>query len=332
MKWMMKNWKILLALLVLIGISVGLNAFFPFDTPGVQASVSVKPEVFFSIGTFEVTNSLFTTWIVMILITIFFWLATRNLKLIPSGVQNLAEIAIEQLMGLAESVAGPERAKKFFPLASTIFIFILFGNLLALVPGFGPIGFIHLKEGAKPPVGIQVFGDLPAWVGASAEKPAEEGVPVLAPFVRAPSSDINFPLALALISVLVTQVYGFQALGFLGYLSKFFNFGRLVKGPGRLMGLVDVFVGLLELISEFGKILAFTFRLFGNIFAGEVLLLIMSYLAARIYFIGLPLPFYALELFVAAVQAFVFCVLTLAFMTLATTGHGGEAHATAEHH
>jgi F-type H+-transporting ATPase subunit a len=330
----MKNRKILLSLLVLIGISVGLNAFFPFDTPGVQASVSVKPEVFFSIGSFEVTNSLFTTWIVMILITIFFWLATRNLKLIPSGLQNLAEIAIEQLMGLAESVAGPERAKKFFPLASAIFIFVLFGNLLALIPGFGPIGFIHLKPGEKAPVGVQVFGELPAWVGATAEPehPSGEGVPVLAPFVRAPASDINFPLALALISVFVTQVYGFQALGVFGYLSKFFNFGRVVRGPGRLMGLVDVFVGLLELISEFGKILAFTFRLFGNIFAGEVLLLIMSYLAARVYFIGLPLPFYALELFVAAVQAFVFCVLTLAFMTLATTGHGGEAHATAEHH
>jgi F-type H+-transporting ATPase subunit a len=121
----------------------------------------------------------------------------------------------------------------------------------------------------------------------------------------------------------MTQVYGMQKQG-MRYWTRFFSFGRLLKGDIG-MGLIDVFVGIVELISEIGKIISFTFRLFGNIFAGEIILLIMAFL-----FLLLPFPFYGFEFFVAFIQAFVFAVLTMAFMRIATAEHGGESHGDAQ--
>jgi len=250
------------------------------------------------------------------------------MSLVPSGVQNVVEFIIETILNLCESVAG-DRARKFFPVVATIFLFVVTANLLGLIPGFGPIGTVTLGGNATPAKSIVVF-DIPQVFAA--QPGGGETVAELAPFVRSPSSDINFPLALAIISVTLTQVFGVQALGFLGYFGKFFNFVRLGKFFGGLVrgkpqmgdlafGLIDVFVGLVELISEVSKYISFTFRLFGNIFAGEVLLLIMSFL-----FLALPLIFYGLEVFVGGVQAFVFGILTLAFMSIATTPHGGGEH------
>jgi F-type H+-transporting ATPase subunit a len=200
--------------------------------------------------------------------------------------------------------------------------------LIGLIPGFGPFGVISLKEGQQPPNGIVILGNAPS---AFVVRAAEGEVPVLAPFLRAPSTDVNLPLALALITMVMVEFYGVQMLGVLHYLGKFFNFKRLGKFLTGLLhgqvnlgdlgfGLIDAFAGLVELFSELGKVVAFTFRLFGNIFAGEVVLLIMSFL-----FLLLPFVFYGLELFVAVIQAFVFCVLAIAFMTIATTPHTGEA-------
>lgn len=166
---------------------------------------------------------------------------------------------------------------------------------------------------------------------ASHEVHAEAGSPtvpwVVLPFLRAPSTDLNMTASLALIAVVAIQVLGFRALG-PGYLTKFFNFKTLLTSP---LGGIDVAVGLLELIGEFAKILSFSFRLLGNIFAGSILLFVMSFLVPF-----LPWPFFILEFGVGALQAFVFGLLTAIFMSQATAGHGGEhhdeAHEVAEAH
>ena len=255
------------------------------------------------------------------------------MRLIPTGLQNVMEMIIEALDGLTTSVAGA-RGRKFFPIVTTIFLFVFSSNMLGLIPGFGPIGLIPVEPNVPAPQGIATF-DLPQplanALGAKAANPEE--VVLLAPLFRSPSSDINFTLALALISVVMTQIFGMQQLGPVRYwFTRFFLvekigkfFGSLLKGKpdfgAFFYGLIDIFVGLLEFISEIVKILSFTFRLFGNIFAGEVVLLIMAYL-----FFALPFVFYGLELFVGFMQAFVFAILTLVFMTIATTAHGAEEH------
>ncbi|MBI2310023.1 F0F1 ATP synthase subunit A [Candidatus Collierbacteria bacterium] len=167
------------------------------------------------------------------------------------------------------------RAKVFFPFVFTAFIYIIFSNWIGLVPG---VGTIFLKIGEH-----------------GAEK---------APLLRAPTADINTTLALALLSVGLVQYYGLKTLG-VEYVKKFFNF----KNP------ILTFVGILELVSEISKIISFAFRLFGNIFAGEVLLVVTSFLVPFL----VPAPFYGLELFVGFIQALVFSMLTLVFLNLATT-------------
>lgn len=334
----MKNAKLWIAVIVLIVIAVLVKIFIPFDTKAVQSSVAIAPEVLFEIqlpfnlpligSVFPISNTLLTTWAVLILITLFAFFSTRKMSMVPGGLQNIMEMLIEWLAGLSESVAGPERGKKFFIIPATIFILVLFSNLVGLIPGFGPIGIISLAANQQPPSGIVVLGDAPS---AFVVRAPEGDVNVLAPIVRAPSTDVNLPLALALIAMVMVEYYGISMLGLLHYLGKFFNFKRLGKFFGGLLrgkfnlgdlgfGLIDAFAGLVELFSELGKVVAFTFRLFGNIFAGEVVLLIMSFL-----FLLLPFIFYGLELFVAVIQAFVFCVLAIAFMTIATTPHAGEA-------
>ncbi len=325
----MKRW---LPILIILAILIVPGFVLPrFSTQAVTASVAVAPEVLFTLGGLQVTNTLLTTWVVMILLTLFAFASTRKMALIPSGLQNVMELVIEMIYGLTESVAG-KRSKKFFPIVATIFLFVLFSNFIGLLPGAGPIGLIKVTAENPAPQGITTF-DL----GQSASEPpvaaaSEEGS-VLAPFVRSPSTDINTSLALALISVILTQIFGMQAVGILKYWTKFFNFeqigqffGTLFKGKpnfGLLFyGLLFFFIGLLEFISEVVKIISFTFRLFGNIFAGEVVLLIMAFL-----FFALPFPFYGLEMFVGFMQAFVFFILTLVFMTIATTAHGAEEHA-----
>ncbi len=151
--------------------------------------------------------------------------------------------------------------------------------------------------------------------------PGDPAVPwVILPYIRVPSTDLNMTLAIALIAVVMIQVMGFRALG-IGYLTKFFNFSTLLKSP---LGGIDVAVGLLELIGEFAKILSFAFRLLGNIFAGSILLFVMSFLVPVI----VPWPFFLLEFFVGIIQAIVFGLLTAIFMSLATVSH----HHDEEHH
>lgn len=333
----MKRW---LSVLVILAILVVPGFVLPrFSTEAVSASVAVQPEVLFELEfgdfTFPVSNTLFTTWIVMILILLFAVAATRQMEMVPRGLQNVMEILVEAWDDLGHSVAK-ERSRKFLPIVLTIFIFVLFSNWLGLMPGFGPIGIILVDKKHPAPEGILTFDLPPAleeFFGPKEEHASGEHATVLAPFFRSPSTDINTTLALALVSVIMAQVFGMQTLGVIKYwfarffiIAKFLEFFQtLFAGKPKfgllVYGFLDIFMGILEFISEIAKIVSFTFRLFGNIFAGEVVLLIMAFL-----FFALPLPFYALEIFVGFIQAFVFAILTLVFMTIATTAHGAEEH------
>jgi F-type H+-transporting ATPase subunit a len=146
----------------------------------------------------------------------------------------------------------------------------------------------------------------------------DETVGVLAPYFRSVNTDLMSPLSLAIASAIFVEYWGISTLGLAAYGSRFFSVGRLRRGDP--MGVIDFFVGILELIAEFARLISFSFRLFGNMLAGEILLLMMTFLIPLL----LALPFYGLELFVGAIQAFVFAMLTLIFGALAVAGHGDE--------
>jgi F-type H+-transporting ATPase subunit a len=240
---------------------------------------------------------------------------SQNTDLVPRGIGNVVEAILEMLYNLTEGSAG-KYARMIFPWFATIMIYVLFANLLKLIPGFETIGVLHHVAVGHP-------------VSGAFLQPGEiENGYVLIPFFRGISVDLNFTAALAIISVVMIQVIGFRALG-PSYLSKFFNTRRMFKVP--FFGAMDFLVGLLELISELSKILSFAFRLFGNMFAGVVLVAVIPTMlgAALGRWTGniLPSMLMLFELFVGVIQAFVFGMLTMVFMAQATQGHGGEEHA-----
>jgi F-type H+-transporting ATPase subunit a len=341
------NRRLLIFLIVLSFVLAGvLRVLLPL--PQEQLHPSVVPEPVMYIAGFVVTNSLLITAVVDVLLLLLVFGATRRLSLVPGGLQNIVELTLETFLGLVRQTVGADekRIRWFFPFVMTIFLFLLPANLLGLAPGFGPIGIIHYETPDQSlPKGVTPLFDLPATsvfhipdalrhLGPPSDS-APSAEAEFVPLFRAPSSDLNTTLALALISWVMTQTFGFMHLGLLGYLRKYFVFGKLRGGLKALVsnnakaaagmlvfGVIDFGVGILELISEISKIISFTFRLFGNIFAGEVVLLVMAFL-----FPLLPLPFYGLEVLVGAIQAFIFAILTLVFMTLATTpAHGAEEH------
>ncbi|PIZ75516.1 ATP synthase F0 subunit A [Candidatus Peregrinibacteria bacterium CG_4_10_14_0_2_um_filter_38_24] len=245
---------------------------------------TLASEPVFHIGEFAVRNTHITSvFTLCVLLVIALILRKKQYQLIPSGVQNFMEILIGGLFDFFDQIVGDtEKTKKFFPLVTTIFLFVIVSNWMGLLPGFGSIG---------------------VW-----EEMGEEGM-VLVPILRSTFADVNMTFALALISVTACQVFGFSMLGMKGYGGKFFI--NPLKNP------VGSFVGLLELMSEGSKMISFSFRLFGNVFAGEVLLLVITFLVPYVA----PLPFYGLEIFVGFIQALVFAFLTLVFLKIATTAH-----------
>jgi F-type H+-transporting ATPase subunit a len=331
-------------MLIAVGVIVAILAgalIAPVKLPHVQ----LPAEPIGHLGPITITNTMLTGWISSLVVLGLFWAGTSGSKLVPGGVQNFVELISEFILGLCESVAGVRRGREFFPIVGTIFFFVIVSNWMGLLPGFGTIGFweaphheaagvglpgatapgtvvdTHAEDAtkAKEPAAKAPGAKEPAAkekAGAAAESHAEELV--LVPLFRAASSDLNTTLAIALVSVIFTQVVGLRHLGG-EYVGRFFNF----KG-----GPIGFYVGVLELIAEFAKIVSFTFRLFGNVFAGEVLIAVITFLLPWIA----VLPFYGLELFVGFIQAFVFAVLTLVFMSLATESHaehgepGGAAH------
>ena len=257
------------------------------------------------------TNGLLTTFLVDIIIILMAVFAVSRMKEVPGAWQNIVEMLVEGMWNLTQSIAGHGSAnsRKFFPWVITIFIFVLVSNYIGLLPGFGSIGINH-SAGADSHAQSQLGNQMAMAAGeAVAVAPAaEEGAPVLVPLFRSPSADLNVTLALALISVFMTQFFGLQALG-IRYFTKYF------KNPFKDgMGAV---VGFFELIAEISKIISFSFRLFGNVFAGEVVLVVMAFLVPFL----LPSVFYGLELFIGFIQALVFMLLTLAFFTMATVSH-----------
>ncbi len=322
----MRGWLIALAVLALIVVG------FIF-VKGPSPAIEVAPEHVFDIGPLEVTNTMFTSWVVIVLILVTAFIVGRNASVVPSGFSGAAEALISGFYGTVVGIAGERNARRFFPLVATIFFYIVISNYFGLLPINNVIGVPEDGHGDKQPVMQQtsIAGIELAYIPFNPEEvdiragdpvlvPEEEGgnfSGIIAPLFRSAMTDVNAPLAIAIFSFIFVEFWGFQALG-VGYLRKFFNFGRLLRG--NPMGLIDVFVGLLELISEFIRMVSFTFRLFGNIFAGEVLLLMMIFLVPFV----LVDIFYGLELFVGLIQAFVFAMLTLVFAQMAVAHHGDD--------
>jgi F-type H+-transporting ATPase subunit a len=311
-----RHWRrwVLLVLLI-VGFVLGL-IFVP-----VPPEITVAPEKLFDIllpwgGTFPFVNTLPTLIGTILLLVVLAYFTNRSLKqsaqidLVPRGIGNVVEAILEVLYNLTEGSAGTKWARAIFPWFATILIYVLFANLLKLIPGFETIGILHhVEEGHA----------ISPLAGNWNLLTPEEGQYVLVPFFRGISVDLNFTFALALIAVVMIQVIGVRAQGG-AYFSKFFNTRRMFIVP--FFGAMDFLVGLLEVISELSKILSFAFRLFGNMFAGVVLASIVAALLGR--FSILPAMVMMFELFVGVIQAFVFGMLTMVFMAQATQGHGEE--------
>lgn len=244
---------------------------------------TLASETIFHLGSFEVRNTLITSVMTLVLLVVIgLFIRRKKYAMVPSGIQNVAEMLIGGFFDFYKGIVGDhENTKKFFPLVMTIFFYVIISNWMGLLPGFGSIGLWEVHHGHE----------------------------VLVPIFRSTYADVNMTFALALISVTSIQIFGFSLLGFKGYAGKFFV--NPLKNP------IGCFVGILELFSEFSKMISFSFRLFGNIFAGEVLLLVISFLVPYVA----PIPFYGLELFVGFIQALVFSFLTLVFLKIATTSH-----------
>jgi len=252
---------------------------------------------------FSITNTIIAAWLTIAVLVGISYAATRRIKLIPTKLQTLLEFVLEWLYNLCKEVAGEEMGRRFFPIVTTIFLFVIMNAWLSLIPGFGS---------------IYVTG--------------VEGEPVH--LLRGANTDINMPLAIALMSFIFVEYFGLKAGGGIRYLGKFVNVGgflrsvrQLFRGrpraalSGLIIGIIEIFVGFLEALSELMRIVSFTFRLFGNMTAGEILLLIATFLVPLIF----ALPFYGLELLVGFVQALIFAGLTLVFLTVAIAHHRAEA-------
>lgn len=267
-----------------------------------QPNPKLPPEVVFHLFGFPITNSVIGAWLTIIFLVGFSYAVTRRMRLIPARLQSLFESFLGWLYDFCRSVAGEENGRRFFPMMATIFLFVAFNAWLSLLPGFGSI-IVHTAEGEVH-------------------------------LLRGANTDINMPLALALMSFVFVEFYGLRYGGGIRYLGKFVNVGPFFRSLGQIFsgklraglgglitGVINIFVGFLEALSELVRIVSFTFRLFGNMTAGEILLLIATFLIPWIF----ALPFYGLELLVGFVQALIFAGLTLVFLTVAVGAHGTEA-------
>lgn len=295
--------------------------------------VSLAAEPITHIGDFPLTNSMFTSLIVSGLIILFAVVVRLTLKNTnkPQGIQNFAEWIVESLFNFVHSITGDLRkARIFFPFIATFFLFIIMNNWFGLLPGVGTIKTTitedvivtektieHVEVQEKDvAVVVDSHGEKVETIKETEHTPVSETVVTSeehaehsvkhVPIFRAGTADLNTTIALGIISIFMVQFYGVQFLH-LAYFAKYFNFTSPIM----------FFVGLLELISEMAKIISFAFRLFGNVFAGEVLISVIMYLVG----LGVPIPFYGLEVFVGFIQALVFSMLSLVFFNMATQSH-----------
>lgn len=305
------------------------------------------------IGDITITNTMVASWITIVILAVVTFTVNRKIREVPGRIQGLAEVTFEFFLGLAKNIAG-NNARRFFPLAMTIFLFIIVNNWIGILPGFGTIGWVespekvvhHAEVKAEKDHGhvnletvhLQVFegtgpivllppGSINNHMTVSEGYVLEDDghlreldtenrhgfnegqTPgLLIPYLRSANSDLNTPLALALVAMVTIHWWAFSTLGVFGHLGKFINFKQ---GP------IMFVVGILEIIGELARIVSFTFRLFGNIFAGEMLLIVMAFLLPVIGII----PFLGMEVFVGFMQATVFAVLTLLFGSMAVASH-----------
>jgi F-type H+-transporting ATPase subunit a len=284
---------------------------------GVMAALPL----FFDFAWTNTLNALVIADLILLLIGFGVYRAISGGSLVPKGFSGAIEALLEVIYNLTEGTAG-KWAKFIFPWFATITLLVLVANWMELIPMVDSVGLIE-------PQGHYAVQDL-GWANAlvkpaaahAAEGAQAEGF-TLVPFVRVVSTDLNFTVALALIAVIMVQVIGFKSQGS-SYLTKFWNTRTLFSKP--IFGVIDFAVGILELVSEFSKILSFAFRLFGNIFAGSVLLFVIGSLVP----VFAQSAFLLLEFFVGMIQAIVFGMLTMTFMAQATQGHSEhheEAHA-----
>ena len=268
-----------------------------FQVP--KPTVELPAEPVAHIGHFSVTNTLIASWFTIIVLVVLSFILTRKMQLIPGKRQAMAEAIVEGLLNFVESVAGKKQSRMLFPGVATIFLYVISNAYLALFPFFGSIGIIE-HDGK------------------------------FAPLFRAANTDVNVPLSIAIMSFIFVETWGMRALGVLHYVSEFVNvrqmgqgFKELFTGQAKtavmniVFGFINLFVGVLEIFSHLTRMLSFTFRLFGNMTAGEILILVSSFLIPLIF----TIPFYGLELLIGLIQALIFSGLTLVFGTIAVSPH-----------
>ena len=288
-----------LIVLLLVVVLILANILTPFKVR--QIVIHLAPETILYLGGFKVTNTLLTSWLAIVILTLLAILTSRKLVDVPKALslQNVVETVIEALYTFMQGIVG-SKARVFFPVVGTFFLYILVSNWLGLFPGFGSVGFWEEQAGQR----------------------------VFVPLLKSSTADLNTTIALATCAVISLQAYGIRFYGLVGYGSRFLAIGRFVQffrasahgeKPSLSLlfrGFLDLFIGLMELFEDLTKVLSFSFRLFGNVFGAEVLLVVIAFLVPY----AISIPFMALEIFGGFIQAFIFAVLTTAFLG-AVTGH-----------
>jgi len=279
------------------------------NTQQISHEVTIYAEPIFQIGNFQVTNSLITSWFAVLVILVLSVAIRIKLKKIPGKLQHIFEIILDGALSLVDQVTNNRKiSEKIFPLVFTLFVFILVNNWLGLLPILGSFGFV-MNEGAHS---------------------------VFVPFLRSGTADINTTLALSIVFVLGANVFGIFTIGLWKTFNKYVNlkalgsiFTKVWKDPiVLLVAPINFFVGLLELIGEMAKVASLSFRLFGNIFAGEVLLASMGAIFAFV----VPGPFLFLEIFIGLIQALIFALLATVYFTIAAQDHSEHEPARSEDH
>lgn len=253
---------------------------------------TLAPETLFHIGSLPVTNTMINVWLAMAIFLVIGILTKKQLSFRPGKFQNFFEYILEMLMGYFDQVTGDrKKTLRFMPVVGSIFFFILLSNWLGLLPGTGSITFRHEM------------------------------------LLRPANTDLNLTIAMALVAVISSHLFGIFSVGLFTHLNKFIQLGTFFKsfkkGPvGVFTAVIELGVGLIEIVSEMAKVLSLSLRLFGNIFAGEVLISVISGLISAL----IPAPFMLLELLVGLIQASVFTMLTLVYLTVLSTAPHGEEH------
>ncbi len=262
-------------------------------------------EPIFNIGSFTVTNTIINSAIALVIVLIIFILVRKKITDVPRGWQNFMEIIIDGALSLVDTVTGDrKKSLLFMPLIMSFFFFILINNWLGLLPGVGSIGIVEEMHGKM----------------------------VFVPLLRGATADLNTTLALSIVAVIATHIFGVFLTSFWKHLNRFVSLDLIIELPKKvfvqkeftalLVNPIKFFVGLIEIIGEVSKMASLSFRLFGNVFAGEVLLGVM----ASIFAYAVPIPFMFLELLVGFIQALIFSMLTLVFLTVMSTSHDDHDH------